>query len=90
MTESEVYVSVGRAPFKVAKVRNDGNVLTAIVTYTGSCARATGRITVTADGDGTTWSIDVGPSAPDIPTPVKIPLNGWSAVTLTFAKTGCG
>jgi hypothetical protein len=90
MTESELYVSVGRAPFKMAKVRSDGNVLTAIVTYTGSCARATGRITVTADGDGTTSSVDIGPFAPNAPTPVKVLLNGSGAKTLTFAKTGCG
>ena len=90
MTASGVYISIGRAPFKVAKVRSDGDVLTATVTYTGRCAQATGRITVTADHGSEASSVDVGPFGPDIPTPVTVPLSGSDAKTLTFSVTGCG
>ena len=76
--------------FKVAKVRREGNVLTVVVTYTGSCDRATGRITVTADHGAATRFVDTGSFVPDTSRPISVPLAGPGAMTLTFAKTGCG
>ena len=76
--------------FKVAKVRREGNVLTAVVTYTGACDRATGRITVTADHGAATRFVDIGSFVPDTSRPISVPLPGPGAMTLTFAKTGCG
>ena len=89
MTDSGATLLAPHA-FKVAKVRREGNVLTAVVTYTGSCDRATGRITVTADHGPATRFVDIGPFVPDTSRPISVPLPGPGAMTLTFAKTGCG
>jgi hypothetical protein len=89
MTDSGATLLVPHA-FKVANVRREGNVLTAVVTYTGSCDRATGRITVTADHGAATRSVDIGPFVPDTSRPISVPSPGPGAMTLTFAKTGCG
>jgi hypothetical protein len=89
MTDSGVILLALPARFNVAKVHREGDVLTAVVTYTGSCDRVTGRITVSEDHDGATGSVDIGPLAPDTPLPVSIPLTGAGTMTLRFAKTGC-
>jgi hypothetical protein len=89
MTDSGVtFISIAHA-FEVAKLRGDGDAVTTTITYTGTCLEATGRITVTADDDGTTSTVDVGPFAPDTPTPVTIPLGGSAPATLSLARTSC-
>ena len=89
MTDSGATLFAPHA-FKVMKVRREGNSLTAVVTYTGSCDRATGRITVTADHGPATRFVDIGSFVPDTSRPISVPLPGPGAMTLTFAKTGCG